>query len=78
MSKELARTYVPFQQWKEKSKQTEYTQSTPLLAEDGTLLAKGWARHNLFEYDNRKVKSGIRAARSGISIRYPTASVCCS
>ena len=29
---ETPRTYVPFQDWKEKSKQTEYTESTPLLA----------------------------------------------
>ena len=63
MSKELARTYVPYTQWQEKSKQTEYTASTPLLAEDGTLLAKGWARHNVFEYDNRKVKAGIMSRK---------------
>ena len=27
MSAELKRTYVPFKDWKEKSKQTEYTES---------------------------------------------------
>ena len=63
MSNELARTYVPYTKWAEKSKQTEYTESTPLLAEDGTLLAKGWARHNVFEYDNRKVKAGIMSRK---------------
>ena len=56
MSKELPRTYVPFKDWKEKSKQTEYTESTPLLNPDGTLNAKGWARHNVFEYDRNLVK----------------------
>ena len=63
MSKEIARTYTPFTEWKEKSKQIEYTQSTPLLAADGTLLAKGWARHNVFEYDRSKVKSGIMSRK---------------
>ena len=48
---ELARTYKSFTEWEEKSKQTEYTEETPLLAEDGTLLAKGWARKNVFTYD---------------------------
>lgn len=56
MSIELERTYVPFIQWKEKSKQREYTEPTPLLNSDGTLNAKGWARHNVFEYDRSLVK----------------------
>ena len=47
----MERTYIPFRNWKEKSKQTEYTQSTPLLSDDGKLLAKGWARHNVFDYE---------------------------
>ena len=58
MSKELKRTYVPFKDWAEKSKQTEYTQETPLLDKDGNLLAKGWARHNVFTYDRNLVKKG--------------------
>ena len=58
MSQEMQRTYVPFKDWKEKSAQTEYTESTPLLASDGTLLAKGWARHNVFDYDRTRVKAG--------------------
>lgn len=63
MVKETERTYVPFKDWKEKSKQTEYTESTPLLAPDGTLLAKGWARHNVFEYNRDYVKTGIMSRK---------------
>lgn len=63
MVKEEKRTYVPFKEWKEKSKQTEYTESTPLLAPDGTLLAKGWARHNVFEYNRDYVKTGIMSRK---------------
>lgn len=53
MAEELARTYKSFTEWEEKSKQIEYTEETPLLAEDGTLLAKGWARRNVFTYDRK-------------------------
>ena len=56
MSTELKKTYVPFTQWAEKSKQAEYTEPTPLLNPDGTLRVKGWARHNVFEYDRKLVK----------------------
>lgn len=63
MSTELKRTYVPFKDWKEKSKQTEYTESTPLLAPDGTLLAKGWARRNVFEYNRNHVKTGLTSRK---------------
>jgi hypothetical protein len=56
---ELKRTYIPFEDWKEKSKQIEYTEETPLLAPDGTLLAKGWARKNVFIYNRDYVKKGI-------------------
>ena len=59
MSNELKRTYVPFKAWKEKSKQIEYTEKTPLLSSDGKLLAKGWARRNVFEYNRNFVKKGI-------------------
>ena len=59
MSNELKRTYVPFTQWHQKSKQIEYTQKTPLLSPDGKLLAKGWARRNVFEYNRDFVKKGI-------------------
>ncbi len=56
MSNELKRTYVPFTEWSEKSKQTEYTEPTPILNPDGTLNARGWARHNVFIYDRSLVK----------------------
>lgn len=56
MSNELKRTYIPFCEWENKSLQREYTEPTPLLNEDGTLNAKGWARHNVFEYDRNLVK----------------------
>ena len=56
MAKECKRTYVSYRDWPEKSKQTEYTTPTPLLGEDGTLLAKGWARHNVFDYDRDRSK----------------------
>lgn len=60
MDKKIKRTYVSFTDWKEKSKQTEYTAKTPLLAKDGTLLAKGWARHNVFDYDRNNSKPALR------------------
>lgn len=63
MSNEIKRTYVPYTEWAEKSKQTEYTESTPLLAPDGTLLAKGWARKNVFEYNRDYVKKGITSRK---------------
>lgn len=55
----MEKTYVSFMDRKEKSKQTEYKTPTPLLAPDGTLLAKGWARKNIFEYNRDYVKKGI-------------------
>ena len=56
----MEKTYKGWQDWGYKSKQTEYTEPTKLLAEDGTLLAKGWARHNVFEYDRKSVKKEMR------------------
>ena len=56
MAKETKRTYVSFRDFPEKSKQTEYTEPTELFADDGTLLAKGWAKHNVFNYDRNKVR----------------------
>ena len=55
---ETPRTYVPYKDWKAPSQQTEYTEATPLLNKDGTLNAKGWARHNVFDYDRTLVKKG--------------------
>lgn len=54
MANKEQRTYKSFWEWEEKSKQKEYTEKTPLLGNDGTLLAKGWARRNVFEYDRTK------------------------
>ncbi len=59
----MEKTYKSFTEWGYKSKQTEYTSQTPLLAENGTLAAKGWARHNVFDYDRAKVKSGIMSRK---------------
>ena len=52
--KEQKRTYASYREWPAPSQQTEYTAPTALLAEDGTLLAKGWARHNVFDYDRTR------------------------
>ncbi len=56
----MERTYVSWMDGKWKSKQTEYTEPTKLLGSDGTLLAKGWARHNVFDYDRNDVKAQMR------------------
>ena len=60
MSAEMKRTYKNYTEWSEKSKQTEYTERTPLLASDGTLLAKGWARKNVFDYERSFSKPNMR------------------
>lgn len=54
MSNEIPRTYLSWLKGEVKSAQKEYTEPTKLLADDGTLLAPGWARHNVFEYDRTK------------------------
>ena len=59
----MERTYKSWTEWEKPSLQREYTEPTPLLGADGTLLAAGWARRNVFLYDR---------ARSGTSIRSPT------
>ncbi|MBR4428765.1 MAG: DUF2804 domain-containing protein [Clostridia bacterium] len=56
----MEKTYKGWQEWAEPSKQTEYTEPTQLLGPDGTLLAKGWARHNVFDYDRNSVKKVMR------------------
>lgn len=63
MSAKNNRTYVPFSQWEKKSVQREYTEETPLLDSKGKLLAKGWARQNVFTYDRSKVKCGIMSRK---------------
>ena len=52
---ELKRTYTGYKDFPAKSAQTEYTTPTKLISDDGTLLAKGWAKHNVFDYDRTKV-----------------------
>ncbi len=56
----MEKTYRGWQEWDTGSLQTEYTDETPLLSEDGTLLAKGWARKNVLRYDREKVKHPLR------------------
>lgn len=56
----MEKTYTGWQEADYKSKQTEYTEPTKLLGNDGTLLAKGWARHNVFDYDRSSVKATYR------------------
>ena len=58
MSAETQRTYVPFKDWGYSSKQIEYTEPTELLSPEGKLLVKGWARHNVFDYNRNYVKPG--------------------
>ena len=56
----MERTYKSWRDWDKPSLQKEYTQETPLLGPDGTLLAAGWARKNLFRYDRDAVKHTLR------------------
>lgn len=56
----MLKTYSSFLDGTWKSAQKEYTEPTQLLADDGALLAPGWARHNVFEYDRNKVKHPMR------------------
>ena len=53
----MEKTYIG---WRDpgfpESLQTEYTEPTELLGEDGALLAAGWARHNVFHYDRSRVR----------------------
>lgn len=51
MSSETKRTYPSWINGEFKSEQKEYTAPTKLLADDGTLLSPGWARHMVFDYD---------------------------
>ena len=56
----MERTYKSWRDWDKPSLQKEYTEETPLLGQDGTLLAAGWARKNLFRYDRDAVKHTMR------------------
>jgi hypothetical protein len=56
----MEKTYRGFLDWDAPSRQREYTEPAKLLDEDGTLLAAGWARRNVFDYDRTKVKLRFR------------------
>lgn len=55
MSNEIERTYPSWLKGEFKSAQKEYTEPTKMLADDGTLLSPGWARHQIFDYSRDKV-----------------------
>ena len=56
----MNRTYKSWLETDFKSEQREYTEPTELLAPDGKLLAAGWARHNVFDYDRTRVRHVLR------------------
>ncbi len=56
---DLKRTYKSWINGEVKSEQREYTEPTELLASDGTLLAAGYARHNVFNYNRNNSKPEI-------------------
>ena len=56
----MEKTYSSFLEWEKPSHQTEYREPADLLAEDGTLLAKGWAKKNVFQYDRYRVRHTMR------------------
>ena len=60
MPDEEKRTYTGWKDFAQPSKQTEYTAPTPLLDAEGNLLAKGWARSNVFDYDRARVSPKLR------------------
>ena len=57
---EIPRTYPSWLKGEVKSAQKEYTKPTKLLADDGTLLSPGWARHMVFDYDRTKSTPTMR------------------
>ena len=56
----MEKTYSSWMTWENPSKQREYLQETQLLDQDGTLLASGWAKKNVFKYDRDRVKHVMR------------------
>ena len=56
----MEKTYRSFLEWEAPSLQKEYTDPAPLLAADGTLTARGWARKNVFQYDRNRVRHPLR------------------
>ena len=55
----MEKTYLGWKEGGWTSKQTEYTEETPLLSADGKLLTPGWARHNVFTYNRNNVAPTI-------------------
>ena len=55
------RTYPTWLNGEVKSVQKEYTQATKLLDETGNLIAPGWARHMVFQYDRSQVVPKMRS-----------------
>ena len=55
------RTYPTWLNGEVKSVQKEYTEPTKLLDENGNLIAPGFARHNVFEYDRSQVVPKMRS-----------------
>ena len=56
----MEKTYRGWQEWDAPSRQREYAEETELLAPDGTLLASGWARRNVFTYKRDRVRHTLR------------------
>ena len=56
----MKRTYPSWIDGEVNSKQTEYTKPTQLLSKDGKLLAPGWARHNVFDYQRDNARPANR------------------
>jgi hypothetical protein len=56
----MKKTYDSFMDGKWKSIQKEYTEDTPMFDENGNLLAAGWARHDVFDYNRNLVKDKKR------------------
>ncbi len=56
----MEKTYLGWAERKVHSRQNEYTEGTPLLSGEGHLLARGWARRNVFDYDRDRVKHPLR------------------
>ena len=56
----MEKTYQSYLEWDKPSKQREYTEETELLAQDGSLLAAGWARKSVFLYDRNRDRHVLR------------------
>ena len=56
----MDRTYRSWLDGGFSSEQREYREPTPLLGHDGRLLAAGWARKDVFDYDRSRVRKPLR------------------